>query len=257
MTHGSLLSALVPSIGVCVGCVDCQALGQAAIAPAGSAPYRRRSVATLFDPDARVMVWTEFFLFTLFAAFEYTFETADRSVAAPFFDVLVAEYSCGQFVTRVGGNAGSLVVKDPGQGGVAPGGGNSSSSCKYGHSGTACMYKDLIDWPVFNDSLLPADSPDRLCCRDGYVMNAANAPINAHVWAAYVRGAVRCWGPKARYLSPLVFGLLVALFCASSLRPFLLCARACVHVLAKIAGINQEGAVGRGWVPPCYLLVRG
>ena len=24
----------------------------------------------------------------------------------------------------------------------------------------------------------------RSCCRDGYVMNAANAPTNAHVWAA-------------------------------------------------------------------------
>eukprot|EP01052_Picozoa_sp_SAG31_P028843 SAG31_NODE_2819_length_5041_cov_10.089235_4_plen_447_part_00 len=47
-----------------------QALGQAAIAPAASAPYRKRSVAILFDPDAQVMVWTEFFLFTLFASYE-------------------------------------------------------------------------------------------------------------------------------------------------------------------------------------------
>ena len=48
-----------------------QALGQAAIAPTGSIPYRRRSVTFLFEPDARVMVWTEFYLFTLFAAYEY------------------------------------------------------------------------------------------------------------------------------------------------------------------------------------------
>ena len=42
-----------------------QALGQAAIAPAGSIPYRKRSVTFLFEPDAHVMVWSEFFLFTL------------------------------------------------------------------------------------------------------------------------------------------------------------------------------------------------
>jgi alpha-L-rhamnosidase len=163
-----------------------QAIGQAAIAPAASAPYRRRSVSILFEPDARVMVWTEFFLFTLFAAFEYTFESADLFVATAHFDELAAEYSCGQFVTKVGaGDASStesLVVKDPGQEGVAP---NGTSSCKYGHTSIACMYKDLIDWPAHNDSLLPADSPDKSCCRDGYVMNAANAPINAHVWAAH------------------------------------------------------------------------
>lgn len=157
-----------------------QALGQAAIAPVASAPYRRRSMATLFQPDARVMVWTEFFLFTLFAAYEYTFDSGDVSVAERNFDRLVVEYSCGQFVTATG--SGSLVIKDPGQRPVAP---NGSSTCLYGHTGMACMYKDLIDWPVTNDSLLPADAPDKSCCRDGYVMNAANAPINAHVWAAH------------------------------------------------------------------------
>ena len=107
--------------------------GQAAIAPAGSAPYRLRSVSILFEPDARVMVWTEFFLFTLFAAFEYTFESGDLRVATAHFDQLAAEYACGQFVTKVGAGAGastaSLVVKDAGQGGVSPDG---SSACKYG-----------------------------------------------------------------------------------------------------------------------------
>ena len=29
--------------------------------------------------------------------------------------------------------------------------------------------------------------PDYICCRDGYVMNAANAPINAHVFAAHAK----------------------------------------------------------------------
>ena len=85
----------------------------------------------------------------LFAAFEYTFETADLRVANTHFDELAAEYSCGQFVTKVGGGGASgiemLVVKDTGQGGVLP---NGSSSCKYGHNGMACNYKDLIDWLV-------------------------------------------------------------------------------------------------------------
>ena len=44
----------------------------------------------------QVMVWTEFFLFTLFATFEYSFESADLSVASRFFDTLALKYSCGQ-----------------------------------------------------------------------------------------------------------------------------------------------------------------
>jgi alpha-L-rhamnosidase len=159
-----------------------QALGQAAVAPAASAPYRRRSVSILFDPDAQVMVWTEFFLFSLFAVSAYTLESGNVDVAISVFDRLVAEYSCGQFITSVGADGASLVIKDPGQGKVAP---NGSSECRYGHTGMACLYKDLIDWPVHTDALLPQGDPDILCCRDGYVMNDANAPINAHVLAAH------------------------------------------------------------------------
>ena len=153
-----------------------QALGQAAIAPVASTPYRWRSLSFLFEPDAQVMVWTEFFLFTLFATYAYTFESADLSVANKFFDRLAAQNSCGQFITPMGVGGGSLVVKDPGQ---------TSGVCKYGNISTgACHYKDLIDWPNNLDSLVASSSPDAACCRDGFVMNRANAPINAHVWAA-------------------------------------------------------------------------
>ena len=104
--------------------------------------------------------------------FSYTFESTDLRVARAHFDRLASEFSCSQFVTQVRGGA-SLVVKDPGQ---AP-------PCKYGNIGTgACVYKDLIDWPNTRDSLVAnGSSPDASCCRDGYVMNAASAPINAHV----------------------------------------------------------------------------
>jgi len=117
-----------------------QALGQAVIAPAASTPYRRRSVAILFDPDAQVMVWTEFFLFTLFAAAAYSFESGDLGIARSHFDTLSAEYSCGQFVTPLAGG-GSLVIKDPGQGHVNVTPYGTSSECLYGHTATACMYK--------------------------------------------------------------------------------------------------------------------
>ena len=40
-----------------------QALGQAAIAPVASTPYRKRSLTFLFQPDALVNVWTEFCAF--------------------------------------------------------------------------------------------------------------------------------------------------------------------------------------------------
>ena len=59
----------------------------------------------------------------------------------------------------MGSSMGSLVVKDPGHENVYP---NGSSSCKYGHSGTGCLYEDLIDWPVHVDALLPVDSPDKV-----------------------------------------------------------------------------------------------
>ena len=157
-----------------------QALGQAAIAPAASAPYRRRSLTFLFEPDARVMVWSEFYLFTLFATFSYTQDTADLHLARTYFDRLAHDYALGQFVRPVDGrqSSGSLVVKDPG---------NQVGRCLYGNITTgACYFKDLIDWPLTTDSLVPdVESPDRLCCRDGFVLNSANAPIAAHVWAAH------------------------------------------------------------------------
>lgn len=97
-----------------------------------------------------LQVWTEFFLFTLFATYSYTFESADLRVARTYFDRLAAEYSCGQFVRAVG-DGGSLVVKEPGQ--VA-------GQCSYGNiTSGACMFKDLIDWPNNKDSLLAADDP--------------------------------------------------------------------------------------------------
>jgi alpha-L-rhamnosidase len=155
-----------------------QALGQAAIAPAASSPYRRRSLTFLFEPDARVMVWTEFYLFTLFATFAYSLESADLHVARVYFDRLAHDYALGQFVQPVGSHsAASLVVKDAG---------NTVGRCLYGNISTgACYYKDLIDWPNSEDALVAAGSPDRSCCRDGYVMNSANAPITAHAWAAH------------------------------------------------------------------------
>eukprot|EP01052_Picozoa_sp_SAG31_P028842 SAG31_NODE_2819_length_5041_cov_10.089235_3_plen_421_part_00 len=111
----------------------------------------------------------------------YTFQSGDVDFAHKFFGKLSSNYSCGQFVVPIDGG-GSLVIKDPGQGHVAL---NGSSDCKYGQTAVACLYKDLIDWPVHNDSLLPPDHPDKSCCRDGYVMNNASAVINAHVWAAH------------------------------------------------------------------------
>lgn len=154
-----------------------QALGQAAIAPAASTPYRWRSLTFLFEPDARVMVWTEFYLFTLFATYSYTLESADLRIANTFFDRLAAEYSLQQFVRPMAGGGGSLVIKDAGQ---------VSGKCESGNiSNGACIYKDLIDWPNNHDSLVsPPTSLDASCCRDGYVMGSANAPINAHTWAA-------------------------------------------------------------------------
>ena len=64
---------------------------------------------------------------------------------------------------------GSLVVKDPGN----------------GSHGYLPKYKDLIDWPDNHDSLLDPSDPDEPCCRDGYVMNTANAPISSHVFKAH------------------------------------------------------------------------
>ena len=74
--------------------------------------------------DAVTPPWPRF---TLFASYEYTLQSADLRLAAEFFDVLVAEYSCGQFVQPMPlghghGNVsgGSLVIKDPGQHGPTP-----------------------------------------------------------------------------------------------------------------------------------------
>ena len=60
----------------------------------------------------------------------------------------------------------ALVVKDPGNWAHPP-------------NPYTPKYKDLIDWPAGHDSLVAASDEDSSCCRDGYVMNAANAPINA------------------------------------------------------------------------------
>ena len=68
----------------------------------------------------------------MFATYSYTHESADLRVADMYFDRLVSEYACGQFVTPMtgrntsssmgpgrggghGGGGGSLVLKDPGQ----------------------------------------------------------------------------------------------------------------------------------------------
>ena len=66
--------------------------------------------------------------------------------------------------------------------------GNCSGLLVADNCGAHSNYNDVILFqirPMNNDSLLPPDSLDRVCCRDGYVMNDANAPINAHVWAAH------------------------------------------------------------------------
>jgi alpha-L-rhamnosidase len=141
---------------------------QAAAAPAVSAPYRRRSTAFLFQPDARVRPFTEFKLFSIEAVHAYALDTGDTSLAERLFTQQpewLAEYSLRRFIQSDG-----LVHKRTREGfNTRP------PSCRT-NPGSCSNYSRC-----FNDLI---DHPPSQC--DGYSRSInstqnVSVPINAHV----------------------------------------------------------------------------